>query len=413
MAIHHFFAIVIFIGVIVEPNASSVACFAPFWAHALFWAAGADGMFLLFFYNAMMLGSGMVTLHTNLILGKHHRPVSNFQPISAIFISSTNYFTYCHSYKGDQCLPVLDIFKGFRYSAALERTLHSFFFACLCVVITRYIAKWNLERMYGGGGRDVKFTALDGYDDEEDGQDDLEGGMGRKEVNLEGEVVDPNDPFGDYGSGTRLSGGGFAGRNSSSVEPGGEARVNVKGKGDVIRMVAIGANVKTPHVAIGVDKIDGDDELQPQLELSPSSVVSSRYLNGNGASSSSSSMSTAAASTTALTISTPSSDRSSIGSASTFVNSTIGSPLSISSHASGTVKLGALSPVKASGAGFGGMLDKLTVVKGGSSSGSSSSGGGVVSPTTGVFSVLGGILLGRKSGDANRSVGVDEEAKSE
>ncbi|KAJ3102751.1 hypothetical protein HDU97_000290 [Phlyctochytrium planicorne] len=105
MAFHHWFALIVFSTFMYDSNTFAVITLLPIVIHGSFWVLGADNMELLGVYNMTLLACGVVTFFNNVAVGPKNKPVSNALGLTAMFIAGVNYFTYCHSYRGQNCLP--------------------------------------------------------------------------------------------------------------------------------------------------------------------------------------------------------------------------------------------------------------------------------------------------------------------
>ncbi|KAJ3098081.1 hypothetical protein HDU96_000153 [Phlyctochytrium bullatum] len=104
MAIHHSVALLIFATVAREPNSLCVVTLAPFAWHALYWSLGAESDLLLYSYNWLLFLCGAAGMH-NIFVERRatDRPISPVLPLAVLTVCFTNYFTYCHDYRGSFC----------------------------------------------------------------------------------------------------------------------------------------------------------------------------------------------------------------------------------------------------------------------------------------------------------------------
>ncbi|KAJ1548115.1 hypothetical protein HK405_004185 [Cladochytrium tenue] len=135
MWLHHFFAIIIFLAAYLDINFVSVVSVLPFVLHGYFWIRGAGDYTFLAFYNVVLLSSGVVGLHNNLVCGPL-APMGSLLPLLVVSLFWTNYYTYCYYYHGTACLT-----NTGNFSKQTELIIICFAGAFTTIVITAAFAR--------------------------------------------------------------------------------------------------------------------------------------------------------------------------------------------------------------------------------------------------------------------------------
>ncbi|KAJ3066829.1 hypothetical protein HDU98_009912 [Podochytrium sp. JEL0797] len=108
VAMHHFFGILVSLGIIFQPTMISVLTATPYFIHIVLWAFNLHSLEILFIYNTSLLVVASFIYFTSVALDPQARPVRYGATVCLMCVSLffTNYFQYCYTFVGTVCVTV-------------------------------------------------------------------------------------------------------------------------------------------------------------------------------------------------------------------------------------------------------------------------------------------------------------------